>query len=267
MSAATPTLRTLAEDKTPGVNKTNSTFRVDPHLIKFQKGFNLRAEGPELDEHIERLYQAYKAGDQVPAIDVIVVKDNVVARDGHCRTQAAKRVRKEMPEFTIECRQFRGNDVDAVVHMLGTGTGSKPLTPLEAGKGYLRLIKMGLTPAQIAEKLHVSRPTIDNGVALAEAPAEVQGWGAAGKVSATTARKIVKQGAKAVTALKEAVEKKETSPDKKKKVTQKHLKGTAASPKNVKKEVTSSGGYDFTITFKKADVVATLKYLQSIKEV
>ncbi len=130
MSTATApqSLRLLARNKSPGVSE-GTIFKVDPNLIKFEKGFNLRDEGPELDEHIERLYLAYKAGDVVPAVDVTVDENGVViARDGHCRTKAAKRVRKDDPTFTIECRQFRGNDADAVIHMLNSGTGGMKLT-------------------------------------------------------------------------------------------------------------------------------------------
>jgi ParB family chromosome partitioning protein len=245
------TLRGLAEAKTEGVAKT-TIFRVDPNLIKFEKGFNLRDEGPELDAHIEALYQAYKAGDMLPPVDAYVDEEGaILARDGHCRTRAAKRLRKEMPEFTIEVRQFRGNDTDAVVHMLNTGTGGRRLSPLEEGRGYLRLVKMGLTVAEIAEKRHVTEVTIRNGLNLAEMPAEVQKMVVAGEVSATTARKVATKGKDAVEALKKKVEenRKASAPEKKKKgsnadakpakkkVTDKALRGTAAERKPSKPEL------------------------------
>ncbi len=260
MSTATvPTLRALAESKTEGITKS-TTFRVDPNLIKFEKGFNLRDEGPELEAHVESLYQAYKAGDMLPAIDVHVDDGVIIARDGHCRTKAAKRLRKEMPDFSIECRQFKGNDADAVVHMLNSGTGGKRLSPLEEGRGYLRLVKMGLTIPQIAEKRHVSRPTIDNGITLAEAPAEVQKLIVDGKVSATTAREAIKQGKEGIKALKKAAKAEDEKPEPvagkngktpkpaKKKVTAKKLRGTAAEKKpKVKKTLAS----EITFTLKK----------------
>ena len=54
---------------------------------------------------------------------------------------AAERVRRgiksrqEIPDFTIGCRQFRGNDVDAVIHMLNSGTGGKRLKSKTASNG------------------------------------------------------------------------------------------------------------------------------------
>lgn len=240
-------LRAISEGGTGGVTKS-TTFRVDPNLVTFEKGFNLREPNDELDLHIDRLYASMKAGAFIPPVDVqINDKGEIVARDGHCRTKAARKLRKEMPEYTLECRQLRGNEVDAVLHMLGTGSGQKPLTPLEQGRGYLRLVKMGLKSQDIADKLGVSRVTVDNGLTLAEAPVEVQQLISNGEVSSTTAREALKQGPEAVAALKKAADEERANPtptkagkqSTKKKVTAKKLQGTAAdktkNKKNAKK--------------------------------
>jgi len=234
-----PSLKALAEHKeSVGVTKSIE-FRVDPDLIQFETGFNLRAENQELEDHVERLYLAMKVGAFIPPIDVSMVDGVIIARDGHCRTRAARKLKLEIPEYTLEARQLRGNEADAVLHMLGTGSGSKPLSPLEQGKGYLRLINMGMKSTEIAAKLGVSRVTVDNGLTLAEAPVELQQMVAAGEVSSTTARGAVKKGKEAVEAVKTAVKAqrvthgKETPEGKtkpvKKKVTAKTLRGTAAA--------------------------------------
>lgn len=229
---ASNSLKALAESKTDGISKV-TTFRIDPTLVQFEEGFNLREENPELTDHINRIEKAMEAGAFVPPIDVTVADGVVTVRDGHCRTRAALKVRKLNPEFTLECRQLRGNDAEAVLHMLGTGSGQKPLTPLEQGKGYLRLIRMGMKPTEIASKLGVSRVTIDNGLTLAEAPAEVQQMVANGEVSSTTARDAIKQGAEGVKALTKAVKEHRKEPKTKAngktaKVTNKTLRGTKA---------------------------------------
>jgi len=233
----------MAEHKADGITKS-TTFRVDPNLIKFEKGFNLREDNDELSLHIDRLAAAMLAGAFIPPVDVqINDKGEIIARDGHCRTKAAKIVKKKMPEYTLECRQLRGNEVDAVLHMLGTGSGQKPLTPLEQGRGYLRLVKMGLKSQDIADKLGVSRVTVDNGLTLAEAPVEVQQMISNGEVSSTTAREALKQGPEAVEALKKAASEERANPtptkagkkSTKKKVTAKKLRGTAADKTTKKK--------------------------------
>jgi len=259
MANPAPSLKALAESKTAGINKATS-FRVNPNLIHFEEWFNLRLEGEELDAHIERLFLAMKAGAFIPPVDVSIVEGKIIARDGHCRTRAARRLLEEMPEYTLECRQLRGNESDAVLHMLGTGGGSKPLSPLEQGKGFLRLINMGLKSSEIAAKLGVSRATIDNGLVLAESPVDVQQMIAKGEVSATTARAAVKQGSKGVAALKDAVEKSRSAPVKKK-VTAKKLKGTdAEKPKKV--EVDPVYSNLINITFDRAQIEAVGKFLR-----
>lgn len=212
-----PSLKAMAEGGQAGVQKL-AHFKVDPRLVEFEEGFNLRQEGPELDAHLEAMYVAMKAGAQFPPIDVSVVDGRIIARDGHCRTRTAKRLIEEGIDYKLEARQFRGNDADCVFHMLGTGNGSKGYTPLESGLGYLRLLRYGHDEAAIAARLGVSRTTIDNGLILAEAPAEIQQMISSGKVAAHVAIDMIrKHGSKATEKLREAIDR--TG----KKVTKKHV--------------------------------------------
>jgi ParB-like chromosome segregation protein Spo0J len=233
-------LKGLAESKTAGITKS-TTFRVDPDLVILEDGFNLRLASKELADDNERLFLAMKEGAFIPPIDVVIVEGRIICRDGHRRTTAAQRLKAEdLPEYTLEARQLRGNDSDAVLHMLGTGSGGRPLSPLEQGLGYLRLVKLGLAVVDIAKKLGTSRVTVDKGITLAEAPMEVQKMVQRGEVSATTAIGAVKQGKEGVAALKSAVQKHREKPTKKKngqakKVTAKTLRGTKADKSAGKK--------------------------------
>lgn len=184
-------LKSLAEGKADGIQKA-TYFKVRPDVVEFEPGFNLREEGPELDAHIDRLYVAMKGGAYLPPIDVSVVGERIIARDGHCRTRAARRLWSEGVEYLLEARQLRGNDSDAVFHMLGSDQG-KNFTPLEQGRGFLRLVNMGHSVAEIAARTGLHRSTVENGLALAEAPAAVQQMVAAGKVASHTALKTVRK--------------------------------------------------------------------------
>lgn len=203
--ASTPvSLKVMAESKVDGIQKA-TYFKVRPDVVEFEEGFNLRDEGPELDAHIELLYHSMKEGAYIPPIDVSVVDGRIVARDGHCRTRAARRLLAEGIEYLLEARQLRGNDADAVFHMLGSGQG-KGFTPLEQGRGFLRLVKFGFDVSAIAAKTGLHRSTIENGLALAEAPAAVQNMVAAGTVSSSLALQTVrKHGTKAAEQLTAAV--------------------------------------------------------------
>lgn len=199
-----PSLKALAENKTEGISKA-TYFKVRPDLIEFEPGFNLREEGPELDAHIERIYQAMRAGVYLPPIDVSVTDGRVIARDGHCRTRAARRLLAEGIEYVLEARQLRGNDADALFHMLGSDQGRR-FSPLEQGRGFLRALNMGHTVADIAARTGLHRSTVENGLALAEAPTAVQKLVASGEVASHTALKTVRQhGARAAEKLAEGV--------------------------------------------------------------
>jgi len=206
MATAAPSLKALAESKTDGIQKA-TYFKVRPDLVEFEDGFNLRDEGPELDEHLERMYVAMKAGAYFPPIDVSVVDGRVIVRDGHCRTRTARRLMSEGIDVLLEARQLRGNETESVLHMLGSGQG-KAFTPLEQARGFLRLIRWGMKVQEIADRTGLHRSTIENGLALVEAPAAVQTMVAAGEVSASVAVKTVrKQGAtKAAETLAAAVQ-------------------------------------------------------------
>lgn len=186
-------LKAMAEGKVEGIQKA-TYFKVDPQLVEFEEGFNLREEGPDLDAYLDSLYQAMKAGAAIPPIDVSVVDGRIVARDGHCRTRAARRLVAEGIEYMLEARQYRGNDADCVLHMLGTAQG-KSLTPLEQGRGYLRLTRYGMTVVQISERTGLHRNTIDNWLILAEAPSDIQQMlkGKVEKVQATGEKKVTKK--------------------------------------------------------------------------
>lgn len=222
MKAAT-SLKALAESKTEGFQKA-TYFKVRPDVVAFEQGFNLREEGEDLTEHINRLYLAMKAGAYIPPIDVAVVDGRVLVRDGHCRTRAALRLLDEGVEYLLEARQLRGNESDAVFHMLGSDQG-KHFTPLEQGRGFLRLINMGHAVAEIAARTGMHRSTVENGLALAEAPVAVQQMVAAGKVASHTALKTVRQegAAKATEKLAAGIEAAEKAG--KKKATAKHIDG------------------------------------------
>lgn len=217
-----PSLKALAENKTDGVQKA-TYFKVRPDVVEFEQGFNLRDEGPELEAHLESLYHAMKAGAYVPPIDVAVIDGRIIVRDGHCRTRIGRRLLAEGVEYLLEARQVRGNDADAVFHMLGSDQGRR-FSPLEQGRGFLRLIHMGHDVAAIAKRTGLHRSTIENGLALAEAPSAVQQMVASGQVASHTALKTVREhGSKATEKLAEGVQAAQAAG--KKKATAKHIDG------------------------------------------
>lgn len=230
-------LKQLAEGKAEGVQKA-TYFKISPDVIEFEEGFNLREEGAELDEHLERMYVAMKAGAYFPPIDVSVIDGRIIARDGHCRTRTAKRLKKEGVDIMLEARQFRGNEAECVFHMISSSQG-KPLTPLESGRGYLRLIRYGLEVPAICARTGVSRTTVENGLILAEAPVAIQQMIVKGEVSAHVAIDVIrKHGSKATEVLRETLDKAKAGGNSK--VTKKHVAGPRVPPRVVKSFVAAA---------------------------
>jgi len=234
-------LKAMAEGKVEGIQKA-TYFKVDPQLVEFEEGFNLREEGADLDAYLDSLYQAMKAGAAIPPIDVSVVDGRIIARDGHCRTRAARRLVAEGIEYMLEARQYRGNDADCVLHMLGTAQG-KSLTPLEQGRGYMRLTRYGMTVVQISERTGLHRNTIDNWLILAEAPSDIQQMVSRGEVAALVVVDAMRKHgtAKAAELLKGKIEKVQASREKK--VTKKHVGGPKMPVKLQNQFVTAVGDF------------------------
>lgn len=222
MSKPAPSLKALAEDKDPdhGIGKL-TIFKADPNVVQFEDGWNGRDEGPDLIEYRQRLKAAMKAGAFIPPIDVQVVEGVPIVRDGHSRTLMARELVAEGHPYSLQCREIRGNDAEMRYHMLGSAAG-RPLSPLEQGRQFLLLTRMGETVAAIAARLGQHRSTIENGLKLAEMPAAVQKMVGAGKVASHTALKTVKEhGTKAAGVLAAAV--KDAEAKGKKKATAKTL--------------------------------------------
>jgi len=215
-----PSLKALAEAKADGIAKL-TIFTVDPDLVQFEDGWNGRDEGPDLAEYRQRLKAAMKAGAFLPPIDVQMVDGVPIVRDGHSRTLMARELKAEGTPYTLQARQIRGNDAEMRYHMLGSAAG-RPLSPLEQGRQFLLLTRLGETVAGIATRLGQHRSTIENGLQLAEMPSAVQQMVGEGKVASHTALKTVKaHGKEAARVLAEAV--KEAESKGKKKATAKTL--------------------------------------------
>lgn len=194
-------LKQLAEGKADGVQKA-TYFKISPDVIEFEDGFNLREEGAELDEHLERMYRCHESRRVLPSRRRECHRRTNHCPCGHCRTRTAKRLKKEGVDIMLEARQFRGNEAECVFHMISSSQG-KPLTPLESGRGYLRLIRYGL------------------------------------EVPAICARTVIrKHGSKATEVLRETLDKAKAGGNSK--VTKKHVAGPRVPPRVVKSFVAAA---------------------------
>jgi ParB/RepB/Spo0J family partition protein len=202
-------LKAAAEDKTnPDVSKTTS-FAVNPHALEVEEGFNAR---PLNAEHVAEMSIAWRNGAVFPPLEVRVEDGRIFIVDGHHRHAAAlDAIAKGATIKSIDVRQFRGNDADRVAHMISSASGL-PLTPLQLGVQYRKLIGFGWTEKQIADRVGKSMQHVKDMIVLAEANSDVHQAINAGEVTGTTAVALVKKhGSKAGKVIREGVEKAKAS--------------------------------------------------------
>lgn len=186
---AAVSLKVMAENKLAGVSKTTN-FAVDPNKMEVEDGFNGRPLDPE---HVESIATAYANGAVLPALEVRVDQGRIIIVDGHHRHAGALLAISRGAEIlALDCRQFRGSDADRVMHMISSAQG-KPLTPLQLGVQYRKMIGYGWKVPAIAARCGKSSQHVSDMVALAESNTDVQQAVTDNKVSARNALKIVRE--------------------------------------------------------------------------
>ncbi|MDQ4172605.1 DUF4406 domain-containing protein [Pseudomonas aeruginosa] len=112
-----------------------------------EPGFNLRAEGEDLEQSIADLADYLHQGGIVPALEVRPREEGGMwVVDGHRRRRAYLKLDAEgrLPrdpngEFWVPIVAFAGNDAERVLRVITSQEGRK-LSPLELAHGYKRLM-------------------------------------------------------------------------------------------------------------------------------
>lgn len=168
-------------------------LRIDPRKIVVDPSFNVRADTPELQEHIATLARSIsEIGVQKP-LTVRLHNDAPYLVDGHCRLQAALLLGDMIQ--TVPCLpEGRGvSEADRTLMLLTQNSGM-PLTPLEKAAVFSRLLGYGWSEADIARKAGYSVQHVRNLLDLNAAPSEVLDMVRSGEVSATLAIQEIKTG-------------------------------------------------------------------------
>lgn len=198
-------LKVAAEKKIHGDSVSKVTaFAVDPRLLEVEEGFNAR---PLNAEHVAEMSLAWRNGAVFPPLEVRVEDGHIILVDGHHRHAAAlDAIFKGYDIKSVDVRQFRGNDADRVAHMI-TSAGGLPLTPLQLGLQYRKLIGFGWTEKQVSARVGKSLEHVRNMVLLGEANSDVHQAVNAGEISGTTAVALVKEhGTKAGKVIRDSLQ-------------------------------------------------------------
>lgn len=204
----------------------SDVFHIEPSELKVKEGWNCREydfnEEDEADMELAR--SIAEVGVREP-LTVVYEGDNVYVTNGHRRRAATMYAIENLKAevYTVPVRIDDGDvdELDRIIGQLIRNSG-KALKPLEQAAVITKLMKMGMSKADIAKKIGKSATQVSNILELAKAPVEVKDMVRGNEVSASVATKAVKDhGGEAAEVLQDAKEL--AASEGKKKPTQKHV--------------------------------------------
>lgn len=183
-------LKVAAEKKIHGEEISKETaFKVAPHLIEVEDGFNR----PINRERVESFKISMRNEAIIPPIFVRVDVGRIIMVDGEHRLIAARELIAEGVEIPfLSAIQFRGDDGDAICHKIST-SHENGIAPLEQGRDYQKLLRMGWDEKKIAGRVGLSISHIKMCLSLQEANSDVKEHIQDGTISGTEAAKLLKQ--------------------------------------------------------------------------
>jgi ParB family chromosome partitioning protein len=226
MAKSTGSLQGICVGET---GKRIDAYMINPRKLVIDPGFNVRDKSdPEVAANIRSLADEMKQNgiQYIPALTVYMRGDEVVVTDGYCRTEGALLAISEgaqVPYLPIRPEEKHSNEVDRTFSLLKRNEHGLALTPLQQAAVVKRLLGLGLSDQEVADRACKSIAHIKQLVILLSSPQDVKEMVKSGEVSASQAIKTVrKHGEKAKEILGEAVE---TAKAKgKSKATAKHIK-------------------------------------------
>jgi len=213
------------------ISRGASILIFDPRDIAEIETFNTRnMESPETIAYIRGMADAIKenGNESFPPITITQEGDQIAVMAGWCRRRAHILAMDEgAPIKGIACLAAGKKTKEDVTLDILTSNSGLPLSAMERAKAVKRLTSFLWTPADIAKKTGWSISTVNNLIALYDAPDEIQNMVNCGQVSATFATEIVKSNPpdEALKKLKSAADTAEKAG--KKKATKKDLQNVA----------------------------------------
>ena len=187
-----------------------STLVFDPLLIQEHPNDNTRDMNSEATiAHIREMANSIKdnGNENFPPITIYQDGENIYVMAGWCRRRAHVLAMEEgAPVKGILCLNvLRKKPEDLALSILSSNDGL-PLTAIEKSKAVKRLQSFMWTPQEIAKRTGWSLSTVNNLIALHDAPESIIDMVKDGSVSATLAIKVVAEnGDDAEGVLKDAV--------------------------------------------------------------
>lgn len=181
------------------------TYMVPLDELFIEEGYNVR----EINlAHVEEFRDAFIAGGYIPPLVVEVTETGVKIIDGHHRFLGAKAACEAGTEVQrLECKDFVGSSADKIAYMITSSQGM-PLSPIDRGAAYLRLVNQGWSNVEIAQKVKRSESDILQHLQLMECTPYIQKLVREGRLNYALAIELQrKHGLRADSAVSKMIEK------------------------------------------------------------
>lgn len=150
-------------------------FTVPVDVLKEEPDFNCRLEYHGIEEFAHYVLKNGVMG--LPPMKVYKKHDDpdgLYISEGHRRIRAVRRAIEMGAEIKgVLVMNDPGNEEDRTFNLISSNQGN-PLTKIEQGLVFLRLIGYGWNQAQISERVGMSPAFISQAITLARAPKKIQ---------------------------------------------------------------------------------------------
>lgn len=154
-------------------------YKIDPRIIEIEEGHNPRDYSLQDNRaHLDELKASIAVDGVRKPIDIRIEQGTgrIIVVDGECRVRACIELIgegrddiKAIPAIVIKA----GNEKERLFTALIGNTG-KPLSALESGKAFQRLINFGETEESISKRLGYSLRFVKESLQLHDAPEDVK---------------------------------------------------------------------------------------------
>lgn len=194
-------LKSAAEDgAVDDIKKSTPLFLVNPRIMVVKPGFNSRPINPERVALYKAVWLEAKASgkaDPFPPMKIRMENGVPAILGGHHRhAMYMELIADGEPIERVRCDEFKGDDKEAILFMLGDNDGQGS-TMMELGAKYAELVNLyGMTYAEVAKKRGRSAQHVKDCIQLTEQSTDVKASIETGAIAPATALKLVKsQGA------------------------------------------------------------------------
>lgn len=150
-------------------------FTVPVDVLKEEPNFNCRLEYNGIEEFAQYVFKNGVMG--LPPMKVYAKHgdpDGLYISEGHRRIRAVRRAIEMGAEIKgVLVMNDPGNEEDRTFNLISSNQGN-PLTKIEQGLVFMRLVGYGWNQAQISERVGMSPAFISQAITLARAPKKIQ---------------------------------------------------------------------------------------------